>query len=66
MCPPVSLCKGTFVVHPSRMMRVFLVWKRRCADIRAGTQAPPLRVSFGWIVHGQAYWSLFTQKRDVS
>ena len=25
------------------MMRVFLVWKRRCADVRAGTQAPPLR-----------------------
>ena len=24
-------------------MRVFLVWKRRCADVRAGTQAPPLR-----------------------
>ena len=41
-------------------MRVFLVWKRRYADVRAGTQAPPLRfrldglhveglVSFGWI-----------------
>ena len=41
-------------------MRVFLVWKRRCADVRAGTQAPPLRlrldglrverlISFGWI-----------------
>ena len=35
---------------PSRMMRVFWVWKRRYADVRAGTQAPPLRVSFGWIV----------------
>ena len=23
-------------------MHVFLVWKRRCADVRAGTQAPPL------------------------
>ena len=33
-------------------MRMFLVWKRRCANVRAGTQAPPLRVSFGWIVHG--------------
>ena len=42
-------------------MRVFLVWKRRYADVRAGTQAPPLRfrldglrverlMSFGWIV----------------
>ena len=40
-------------------MRVFLVWKRRYADVRAGTQAPPLRfrldvargrlMSFGWI-----------------
>ncbi len=44
----------------------FPVWKRRYADVRAGTQAPPLRVSFGWIVHGLAYWSLFTQKREVS
>ena len=24
-------------------MCVSLVWKRRCADVRAGTQAPPLR-----------------------
>ena len=24
-------------------MRAFLVWKRRYADVRAGTQAPPLR-----------------------
>ena len=24
-------------------MRVFFVWKRRCANVRAGTQAPPLR-----------------------
>ena len=23
-------------------MRMSLVWKRRCADVRAGTQAPPL------------------------
>ena len=40
-----------------------LVWKRRCADVRAGTQAPPLRillervarrrlVSFGQIARG--------------
>ena len=33
-------------------MCVFLVWKRRCADVRAGTQAPPLRISFGWIARG--------------
>ena len=25
-------------------MRVFLVWKRRYANVRAGTQAPPLRI----------------------
>ena len=25
----------------------FLVWKRRCADVRAGTQAPPLRFRLG-------------------
>ena len=43
VCPPVSPCKGVFVVHSSRTMRVFLVWKRRCANVRAGTQAPPLR-----------------------
>ncbi|EGV30363.1 hypothetical protein HMPREF9431_01633 [Segatella oulorum F0390] len=24
---------------------IALVWKRRCADVRAGTQAPPLRLS---------------------
>ena len=33
-------------------MRVFFVWKRRCADVRAGTQAPPLHISFGWIARG--------------
>ena len=30
-------------------MRVFSVWKRCYADVRAGTQAPPLRILFGWI-----------------
>ncbi len=53
-------------------MRVFLLWKRRCADVRAGTQAPPLRfrlgrlhvqglVLFGWITRGQ-----IARKRLVS
>ena len=28
-------------------MRVYLVWKRRCADVRAGTQAPLLRFRLG-------------------
>ena len=26
---------------------LFPVWKRRCADVRAGTQAPPLRFRLG-------------------
>ena len=47
VCPPVSPCKGAFVVHPPRTMRVFLLWKRRCANVRAGTQAPPLRFRLG-------------------
>ena len=33
-------------------MRVFLVWKRRCADVRAGTQAPPLRFRLGGLPVG--------------
>ena len=33
-------------------MRVFLAWKRRCAGVRVGTQAPPLHISFGWIARG--------------
>ena len=28
----------------------WLVWKRRYADVRAGTQAPPLRILLGRIV----------------
>ena len=47
---PRLLCEVVFIC----------VWKRRCADVRAGTQAPPLQfrlgglhvgglVSFGWI-----------------
>ena len=42
VCPPVSPCKGASIIHSPRTRRVFLVWKRRCADVRAGTQAPPL------------------------
>ena len=29
MCPPVSPCRGAFIVHLLRMMRMFLAWKRR-------------------------------------
>ena len=34
------------------------VWKRRYADVRAGTQAPPLRILPGWITRGtvDAVW----------
>ena len=32
--------------------RAFYGWKRRCADVRAGTQAPPLRVLLERIVRG--------------
>ena len=53
MCPPVSPHEGASVVHPPLIMRVFLVWKRRCADVRAGTQAPPLRVLLERIAHGR-------------
>ena len=30
----------------------FLAWKRRCANVRAGTQAPPLRILLERIAHG--------------
>ena len=53
---------------PSRMMRVFLLWKRRCADVRAGTQAPPLRLRLGGLhvngyfvcmgLRGKIWWRL--------
>ena len=33
-------------------MRVFLVWKRRYANVRAGTQAPPLRILLERIARG--------------
>ena len=41
-------------IHRSspRTMCVFLVWKRRYADVRAGTQAPPLRVLLEKIARG--------------
>ena len=46
-CPPISPHRGASVVYSPRTMRVFLVWKRRYADVRAGTQAPPLRFRLG-------------------
>ena len=35
------------------MMRVLLLWKRRCADVRAGTQAPPLRFRLDGLCMGR-------------
>ena len=32
---------------PRTQCAYFLIWKRRCADVRAGTQAPPLRFRLG-------------------
>ena len=42
-CVPARVALQGRIHHSSpRTMHVFLVWKRRCADVRAGTQAPPL------------------------
>ena len=42
-------------------MRVFLLWKRRCADVRAGTQAPPLRFRLGGLrMDGFVCWLVKT------
>ena len=47
VCPPASPYKGASIVKIPRTMRIFLVWKRRYADVRVGTQAPPLRFRLG-------------------
>ena len=52
VCPPVSPYRGASIIHPPRTMCVYLVWKRRCADVRAGTQAPPLCVLLESIARG--------------
>ena len=39
--------QGRIHRYPPCTICVFLVWKRRCADVRAGTQAPPLRFRLG-------------------
>ncbi|WP_155812987.1 hypothetical protein [Segatella oulorum] len=52
MCPPVSPHKGASVIYSPHTMRVFLLWKRRCADVRAGTQAPPLRILLERVARG--------------
>ena len=52
VCPPVSPHKGASIIQPPRTMRMFLPWKRRYADVRAGTQAPPLRILLERIARG--------------
>ena len=47
VCPPAPPCKGASIVRIPHIMRMFLAWKRRYADVRAGTQAPPLRFRLG-------------------
>ena len=47
-CVPARVAlQGRIHRSSPRTIRVFLVWKRRCADVRAGTQAPPLRFRLG-------------------
>ena len=37
VCPPVSPHKGASIVKNPAHHACILVWKRRCADVRAGT-----------------------------
>ena len=64
-CVPARVApQGRPSLNSPRKMHVFLIWKRRYADVRAGTQAPPLRFRlarlrvgrlslFGWIARGR-------------
>ena len=53
VCPPVSPCRGASIVQFPAYNACIFGWKRRYADVRAGTQAPPLRILLGWIAHGR-------------
>ena len=56
-CVPARVVPQGRIHHLSlRMMRVFLIWKRRYADVRAGTQAPPLRFRLGRLRVGGFVW----------
>ena len=47
-CVPARVAlQGRIRRSSPRIMRMFLVWKRRCAGVRAGTQAPPLQFHLG-------------------
>ena len=57
-CVPARVApQGRIRRSSPRTMRVFLLWKRRYADVRAGTQAPPLRFHLGRLdVGGFVCW----------
>ena len=53
-CVPARVAlQGRIYCSSPHTMRVFLLWKRRYADVRAGTQAPPLRVLLERIARGR-------------
>ena len=61
VCPPESPHKGSSIVHSPHTMHVFLVWKRRYANVRTGTQAPPLRFRLGGLrMDGFVCWLVET------
>ena len=67
-CVPARVAPQGRIHHPfPRTMCVFLVWKRRCADVRAGTQAPPLRFRVGRLrVDGFVCWENGTHEPTPS
>ena len=53
-CVPARVApQGCIHRSSPRTMRVFLVWKHRYSDVRAGTQAPPLRFRLGGLRVGR-------------
>ena len=66
MCPPVSPSKGAFVVKISTHNAHVFGMETPLRGRSGGHTGTAPTVSFGWIVRGQVYRSLFTQKRDVS
>ena len=52
-CVPARVAlQGRIHRSSPRIIRVFLAWRRRYADVRAGTQAPPLRILLERIARG--------------
>ena len=65
VCPPVSPHKGASIVHSHAQCVCF--WHRNAAARTFGRARRRRPYGFVWVVvHGLAYWSLFTQKREVS